>query len=432
MRKRFYRAPFHRRILPWVFIIIFFAMAPAVVFYTAGYRYNPKKGVIERNGTLIVDSIPKGASITLNGSVVPERSPVTLQNVAPGTYTIRVTSPGYSIWEKTLDVRPERVTFANHIHLWKTSGPVFLVPEHVRGIRASPSGRYLAALAGDATSSLLIFDLSNDTAEFLPFSSTVATSQRVELTWNDAETAVLVRELPGSAYLAERKGSVQKLPDGFYRWDGGTLIGALEGEMLMYSVSNGDIRRTPLPNDVIDEQNGFRLFRRNGGTVLGEVRTPDRVFELPSGNWHFAGRISGYPFVTDGTRWLGIDVEENTREGLSFFSDDAPDILQKSGETFVITRTGGELWLTIIGRSSELLVRKSQAITGAVWHRLGEQNFYSTQAAVQALDIDSRNGRYETRLASFDEIDGMTKARNVLYIAGVRDGQRGIYRLDVE
>ena len=71
-----YRPPFHRRILPWIFTIIFFVAAPALVFYTAGYRWNPKKEKIERNGTLIIDSTPADARVYLNGRDTGETTPI--------------------------------------------------------------------------------------------------------------------------------------------------------------------------------------------------------------------------------------------------------------------------------------------------------------------------------------------------------------------
>jgi len=98
------RLPFHRRVLPWLFVLIFLFIAPAVVFYTAGYRWNSKKGVIEKNGTLIIDSMPRGAKIFLNGQMLSDVTPVTLQNTAPGIYNIKLSLDGYHDWSKELSV----------------------------------------------------------------------------------------------------------------------------------------------------------------------------------------------------------------------------------------------------------------------------------------------------------------------------------------
>lgn len=118
-----YSPPFHRRILPWIFAAAFLASAPVLVFYTAGYRWNPKKEKVERNGTLIIDSTPTGASISLNGKQTLEQTPVTIQNLRPGMYSIRVEKPSYLPWEKTLEVESSLVAFATDIWLWKKGDP---------------------------------------------------------------------------------------------------------------------------------------------------------------------------------------------------------------------------------------------------------------------------------------------------------------------
>ncbi|MFA6503848.1 MAG: PEGA domain-containing protein, partial [Patescibacteria group bacterium] len=120
------KTPFHRKILPWMFIIIFLMMAPAVIFYTSGYRWNAKKHAIERNGTLIIDTFTQGASIKLNGQQMPETTSVTLQNMSPGSYDIKLDLQDYHPWSKTLWIDPERVTFASGIVLWPQLEPEYV------------------------------------------------------------------------------------------------------------------------------------------------------------------------------------------------------------------------------------------------------------------------------------------------------------------
>ncbi len=121
-----YHPPFHRRILPWLYIAIFLGTAPLLIFYTAGYRYNPKKHQIERSGTLIIDTIPKGARVSLDGRDSQEVSPITFQNIPPGWHEDRHTKNGYFPWQSILDIRAEQVTFANNLWLWRQSIPSFL------------------------------------------------------------------------------------------------------------------------------------------------------------------------------------------------------------------------------------------------------------------------------------------------------------------
>ncbi len=121
-----YTPPFHRRILPWVFAAVFLSVAPVLVLYTAGYRWNPKKIKVERNGTLIVDSEPNAARIYLNDRDTEETTPVTIQNIRPGEYAIRIEKSGYHSWEKRLHIQAEFVTFASDMILWPEREPRLL------------------------------------------------------------------------------------------------------------------------------------------------------------------------------------------------------------------------------------------------------------------------------------------------------------------
>ena len=84
------------------------------------------------------------------------------------------------------------------------------------------------------------------------------------------------------------------------------------------------------------------------------------------------------------------------------------------------------------GQNLELLVRKSDPIVGAFWHESGKYLFYATTHDVIALDLDSRDNRIETVLASFDEITGFFYQKREIIIIGKRGDQQGIWKLLVE
>lgn len=112
-----------RRLLPWIYTAVFVLLAPVIVLYTAGYRYNTKKGFLERNGTLIADTTPEGARLILDGRNTGEKTPITLQNIAPGWHDIRLARDGDHAWQKSLELRADEVTFVNHVWLWRDALP---------------------------------------------------------------------------------------------------------------------------------------------------------------------------------------------------------------------------------------------------------------------------------------------------------------------
>lgn len=104
-------------------VVFFLILAPIVLLYTAGYRYNSKKQRIEKVGIIFVRSRPSGADIYLNGKLRTETTPARLRNLLPGNYTVGITKKNYTLWEKTLPVESERTTFAEGAAIFKNSEP---------------------------------------------------------------------------------------------------------------------------------------------------------------------------------------------------------------------------------------------------------------------------------------------------------------------
>ncbi len=104
----------------WLSVVIFIVLAIPILLYSFGYRFSWNELRIVRAGGLIVTSIPRtGAKIVVDGKLVHETSFLSrrafLQGLTPRRYHIEVTRDGYTSWEKTLPVLPERVTDAEAI-----------------------------------------------------------------------------------------------------------------------------------------------------------------------------------------------------------------------------------------------------------------------------------------------------------------------------
>lgn len=93
---------------------------------------------------------------------------------------------------------------------------------------------------------------------------------------------------------------------------------------------------------------------------------------------------------------------------------------------------GGEIWTWDIGSDPELVYRQSERIVNAAWHKDANDVFFATATDVFALNLDPRDGRILTKLASFDKITDMTIAGKELLIAGTKDKKTGAWSLAVE
>lgn len=432
--------PFHRRVLLWVFVLAFLVLAPAVVFYTAGYRWNPKKGIIERNGTLILDTNPSAATVTLNGKIGRDRTPVTLQNVAPGTYRIRLELDGFAPWEKTLEVRAERVTFVNNVWLWRMSDPRRLWESDARAVAVSSDGRTLATVEGFADGAQVAFrDTDGALVSTQPFSETAPTGT-VQLIWNTASSAVMVKDEAGRAWLARRSSLDPALPlpaAESYRWANGEALGLdADGTQTLVDASNGGVRRVAPTDGELDADGTFRVILQpeTGARAVQEHGTfQEQLFGLPAGAWRFAGREGGWLFMEHEGEWLGFRPDGNGSPSFRIPADEIPSTFRRGSEAFLLSQGGGELWLTTLeDGSAELLERTGDRIIGSAWHRDGNDVFYATEHEVIALGLDPRDGRERIVLAAFDSITGFASDGRALFISGERRGVSGVWAVNVE
>lgn len=436
MPRSIYEPPFHRRIAPWVFVTIFLVAAPVLIFYTSGYRFNPNKITIERNGTLIVDSVPRGAAVFLNGTNINDATAATLQNLAPGPYNIRVTRNSYLPWEKTLDVRAEQVTFANLIHLW-FSAPATLVRQGMfTRLSANSDGDTIAAL--DASSTEMLFLTTDNrllTKVRAPESTVIA---QAPIRWSDNGTSLLMggTNMDEEAWwtapdaLSKESGV---LPSGQYFWNANELTG-YDGER-QYTL-NPRLRTLSSERLVANRLGileGLTLEENTstGFLVLRSRSILHQVFQLPRGNWQFGDQQGSYTLLKDGNRWLAvrIRVDGNRAEEVT---GDWPRWLPESDVPTALFLNQNEIWTWALGSQPTLIARQSEPFVQVAWHPDGQTIFVASKNEVYALELDDRGGRQKTSLASFDKIYDMAYADGSIFVTAEQGGVRGMYRRIVD
>ena len=114
----------YRRIIFIIFLLLFIASIPLVLIYTAGYRYNIKKGGLEKTGAIIVNLKTKNAILYLNERAYQVKETLRIKNLLPDDYNVRISKSGYYDWQKKLTVESELTTFIRDLRLLKKGPPV--------------------------------------------------------------------------------------------------------------------------------------------------------------------------------------------------------------------------------------------------------------------------------------------------------------------
>lgn len=425
--------PIHKQLFFWSTIVIFLIVAPSVVFYTAGYRWNSKKGVIERNGTLIVDTVPEGASIRLNGHTQEKVSPVTIKNLSPGTYTINLDLEGHHPWSKTLQVLPERVTFVNDVILWLNTEPKFLTAGSYGNASISPNGKYLVGTKQEVEEwKIAIVELATG-KEVLASSQSTSTIRSFD--WSSDSSAVLVAHEDDEFDLIIRRNASKatSLPRGFYRWENGVLVGSVENGRYTYDISTDAAKHTEYAQGVKDALGDYQIISPTSTSNLAMIEKGESVrFDLPPGDWRFVERLDGFIYLRNGNEWLVFDPTRKNASAIRFRAESSLISMSIGKDVKSLSRDGSEISIAGIGQDPELLIRKSDPIVGVYWHESGKYALYATSKNVVALDLDARDHRIETVLASFDQISGFSYQKREVLIVGKKGDQEGIWRLAIE
>lgn len=150
---------------PWrlafltLFIAAFFIIAPLLVMYTSGYRYDFTNGIIKQTGAISIDVLPKNATAYLNDAKLDLKMPIRLKNVAPGKYKIKISADGFFDWEKDIQVENMQTIYIKEIKLIQKSDPKKIADGKINHVYLSKSNKFLL-YQNILTSEFWLYDLT--------------------------------------------------------------------------------------------------------------------------------------------------------------------------------------------------------------------------------------------------------------------------------
>lgn len=100
-----------RRLFALFFVFLFALVAPTVVLFAQGYRFNLEDNIFIYSGSITIKSWPRDIEIYLDGERQTNKNlnlingSYTINGIKPGKYTLTCSKPGYTSWEKEIRVR---------------------------------------------------------------------------------------------------------------------------------------------------------------------------------------------------------------------------------------------------------------------------------------------------------------------------------------
>lgn len=185
-----------RRSIMVTLIILFFLIAPVIVLYTAGYRFDVATRTILQTGVLSVDVTPRTATVAVNGTTIEQSLPIRLPSLAPGSYDISISAPGYRNWYYQAHIDSKQTTYIRNISLLRDALPIeiFQDPQQrLQQVAFSPDGSTALIVereTGDEQHVRLFRTATGETADLF----TAPSSTPVAIEWAPDRNQALITQ----------------------------------------------------------------------------------------------------------------------------------------------------------------------------------------------------------------------------------------------
>ncbi len=125
-----------RRIIFAFFVILFLTVAPLLVFYSMGWRFNWEEKKFTKPGMFYCKTAPRTTNVFLDnkrkGRTDIFFGSLLIENIAPGGHTFKVARSGYHSWEKSLEIKKGELTEAKNIVLIPENPEFRLISKNIR------------------------------------------------------------------------------------------------------------------------------------------------------------------------------------------------------------------------------------------------------------------------------------------------------------
>lgn len=134
-----------RRIAFLILFALFLAVAPAMVMYCLGWRFDWNQRRVIEPGMLYLKAAPKSAEVYVEGKLQKKTDiffgSLLVEKLMPKTYEIEIRKAGYHPWKKNLTVDKRQVTEAKNIVLIPENPSLSKISENIEEIFLAPDNR---------------------------------------------------------------------------------------------------------------------------------------------------------------------------------------------------------------------------------------------------------------------------------------------------
>ncbi len=453
---------YFRRITYSIFIAAFFIIAPILIMYASGYRYNFKKNKIEKTGILYVDSRPRQSLIYIDGKY-RDKTPARFRYMLPDTYRIKVEKEGYHTWEKDLEIKSNLTTFSKDTILFKKSLPMNIISGEINIFTVSPDKtKMIYSIISESGEELRIFNLKNQLDLLIEKFSPNSYSQIDFIQWSPKQNKAIINQkisefnkfiiVDVETLKTRELFDITRLNFNELKWDNrdeNYLYGLREAVLYQIDMISNSVK--PIISGRIQDfqvNNNILLLMEiiNEESFVSRVaineKNPEKIqkIKLPSTEFGLYPESRDYLILIDQNNNDFFILKDNSfseeniersiilqdRAKKFVWSDDAKKILYNTD--FEISIFNFET------AHKDLVTRYSGTIIQAAWHPENNYLIYQTENKIKAIEADGQEYKNDIQIAELQSVLGIiidNQGKNI-YFKGQAGTQQGIYRLEIQ
>ncbi len=409
-------------------IFFFAAIAPALVLYAQGWRFDTTRSTFVQTGALYINTNVRGGSaITDRGirkNMAPFSSDALIRNLLPGQTRVRIEKNGYIPWEKDVRIESQQtLRFINTLLRPEKPTTVEGIPqlnETIVDFSVSPDGTKIALLT--KTGLARIWDRTK--AIFLDIDI-----PDIPTAWSDDGASALIQQKNRALRISiapdqTPPATIQGIQNVKFAGNDplfvvGTIAQRNGATILASARYNPDVNTFTLKeiarNISAATISGKRIVFTDTGGTLWSI--------LPDGNELLQLAASPVPNPSDialiahseneravaaqdknGTIWIFSFEEKGWKRAgdnihTAIFSPDADKLLmiaENELAVYFLTETHNP---DHAAYSNELITRLSAPIQNAWWHHQNEHVLFTAAGELHMSELDGRGGRNDMLLA---------------------------------
>lgn len=452
----------YRRLVYLIFFLIFFSLAPLLILYATGYRYNFKKNQLEKTGILALDSRPRKAAIYLDGKY-KNTTPTRLTRLLPNKYNILISKDGYYPWIKEVEVKSNLTTFFKDIILFKKNLPVIKIEGEINILVADPDHKKIIySILKNNTEELRLLNLKNG-SDFLIEKFNRKTYSQLEFSgWSSSQNKALIKQIIGdfNKYLIlnietlkiKELFSITRLNFETIIWDdiNDSYLYGLR-KTVLYQINLADKKTFQILSDKITSfqikqekiyyitKLGSEYFLNRRG-LNGGSEKEEKIKLISPSNYTFQSSPPDFIILLDKKNNDLFIIKEQIFENDVLESEivlaaKAKDIIWSEDFKKLLYYNNFELWFYDgVTKQNKLINRYSKVINQAVFYPENNYIIYQLDDTIRITEIKEGGLKNDIALAKLSEVNKIiidSEGENI-YFQGQVGGKLGIFQLTIQ